>query len=365
MGLAGMLAAAAGAALAAEGDNLPAWPATAKSSVPPTTGKTFQTDPGVAGNGSLTLMGPYKRQVEQAGLIGKATAGKLSEEKVYDSKKVYEGYHFRYSIYVPAAYQKGKPAAFMVLLDGGMYWHPQASEFHAPTVIDNLIASGEMPVTIVLFVAPGGPDPTGKKVDDKYRSDEYDTVSDRFGKFLLEEIVPDVIQKDYDVVDDPNGWGIGGHSSGGSAAFTVGWFFPDRFRKIHTNNGSFTKLAIDKGGKAIAADSYPDMIQKEAAKPLRVTLESGTRDIKNSPHGDWPTANIKMAEALAAKGVPFRFCWGEGYHYRNGAPAGENMGPDQAAADFPNAMRWLWRGYKLPYYADAVVQPATQPDAAK
>jgi hypothetical protein len=40
----------------------------------------------------------------------------------------------------------------MVFQDGGMYLEPPAS---VPTVFDNLIHKGEMPVTVGLFVNPG------------------------------------------------------------------------------------------------------------------------------------------------------------------------------------------------------------------
>jgi enterochelin esterase family protein len=329
---------------------LPAWPKDGKSFVPPTAGKTYQTDPGTKSNGSFYLPPPYKLQPEAAGLIGKAVAGKLSAEKIYDSKKIYPGWHFKYCVYVPAQYQTGKPAALMVLLDNGMYWNPKVAEFRAPTVFDNLIAAGEMPPTIALFIAPGSPDPSGDNFPDNIRSEQYDTMSDRYGKFLLEEIIPDVIQKNYAIVDDPNGWGIGGHSSGGIASFTVGWNFPDRFRKIQTNSGTFLDVATVKNGHKPGGASYPGMIRAANRKPLRVALQTGNHDCRMVPAGDIAASNFLVTEALAAKGYPFRFCWGDGFHYRNKAPAGENHGPDQGAADFPNEMRWLWRGYKLPYY---------------
>ncbi|MGH8048751.1 MAG: alpha/beta hydrolase [Chthoniobacterales bacterium] len=330
---------------------LPEWPKDARSSVPATKGKTYQTDPGTEGNGSFYLPPPYKLQPAEAGLIGNAVAGRLSGEKIYESKKNYPGWFFKYCVYVPAQYQKGKPAALMVFLDNDMYWNPKRAEFRAPTVFDNLIAAGEMPPTIALFIAPGSTDATGGQAPDLSRSEQYDTITNRYGKFLLEEIIPDVIQKNYDIVDDPNGWGIGGHSSGGIASFTVGWNFPDNFRKIQTNSGTFLDVAVVKNGHKIGGSVYPGIIRAtDPIKPLRIALQTGNHDCRKVPAGDIAASNFLVANALAEKGYPFRFCWGDGYHYRDKAPEGLNHGPDQGAADFPNEMRWLWRGYKLPYY---------------
>jgi enterochelin esterase-like enzyme len=254
---------------------LPEWPKDAKSSVPATNGKTYQTDPGTGGNGSFYLPPPYKLQPEAANPLDKAFTGKLSAEKIYESKKNFPGWFFKYCVYVPAQYQKGKPVALMVFLDNDMYWNPKRAEFRAPVVFDNLIAAGEMPPTIALFIAPGSTDSAGGQAPDLSRSEQYDTISNRYGKFLLEEIIPDMIQKNYDIVDDPNGWAIGGHSSGGIASFTVGWNFPGRFRKIQTNSGTFLDVAVLKNGHKIGGSVYPEMIRNAATKPLRVALQTG------------------------------------------------------------------------------------------
>jgi enterochelin esterase family protein len=73
-------------------------------------------------------------------------------------------------IYQPPQYQPGKPAALMIFQDGGNY----TGNFLVPRVIDSLIASGEMPVTIAVFIEPG-----------QHRSEEYDTRSDKYGSMLF------------------------------------------------------------------------------------------------------------------------------------------------------------------------------------
>ena len=76
-------------------------------------------------------------------------------------------------------------------------------------VFDNLIHKGEMPVTIGVFINPGR-----KQSDPKNRSFEYDTLSDRYARFLLVEILPEV-GKRYKLTDDPECRAICGISSGG------------------------------------------------------------------------------------------------------------------------------------------------------
>ena len=69
----------------------------------------------------------------------------------------------------------------MVFQDGGGY------KGFVPTVFDNLIARKDMPVTVGVFIQPGTFDDGRSN-----RSFEYDTLSDQYARFLLEEILPEV-----------------------------------------------------------------------------------------------------------------------------------------------------------------------------
>src|ERR1700760_948337 len=59
-----------------------------------------------------------------------------------------------WSIYVPAQYKPESPAAVMVFFDGHDYANTKA-QWRVPIVFDNLIASGDMPVTVAIFINPG------------------------------------------------------------------------------------------------------------------------------------------------------------------------------------------------------------------
>jgi len=223
-------------------------------------------------------------------------------------------------IYVPAQYDGKKPACVMVFQDGQAYVD-EAGDFRVPVVFDNLIHKGEMPVTIGIFINPGR-----KSSDPKNRSFEYDTLSDQYTRFLLEEILPDV-GKRYRLTEDPECRAICGISSGGICAFTVAWQRPDAFRKVLSHVGSFTNI---RGGYV-----YPSLIRSTPNKPIRVFLQDGRNDLDNQ-YGNWWLANQEMAAALKFKHYDHKFVGGTGQH------SGKHGG-----AILPDALRWLWRGVEL------------------
>lgn len=229
-----------------------------------------------------------------------------------------------YWVYVPAQYDPAKPACVMVFQDGRAYASTNG-DFRAPIVFDNLIAKKEMPVTIGVFINPGVIPATepGQK-ERSNRSFEYDTLSDQYVRFLLEEILPEVGKKCH-LTPDPEGRAICGISSGGICAFTVAWERPEAFRKVLSHVGSFTNI---RGGNV-----YPSLIRKTEKKPIRVFLQDGSRDLDNE-HGNWPLANQEMAAALKFKGYDYRFVFGDEAH--NGKHGG---------AILPESLRWLWRDY--------------------
>lgn len=168
----------------------------------------------------------------------------------WENSRVYRNTERDWWVYVPAQYDGETPAALMVFQDGGNYVR-EDGQIRVPVVFDNLINAGDMPVTIGVFVNPGrfvGDNPEGPA---RNRSTEYDSMTDQYSRFLLEEIIPEV-RKTYRITDDRDGWAIGGISSGGICAFTVAWQRPDQFSKVVSHVGSFTNI---RGGHV-----YPDQI---------------------------------------------------------------------------------------------------------
>ncbi|HEV3343062.1 MAG TPA: alpha/beta hydrolase-fold protein [Pirellulales bacterium] len=233
----------------------------------------------------------------------------------------------QYWVYVPAQYTREEPAAVMVFQDGGSYVN-ETGDFRVPIVFDNLIHRREMPVTIGVFINPGKippKEPNGKPGDN--RSFEYDTLSDQYARFLLEEMLPEV-SKEYKLADDPSARAICGISSGGICAFTVAWQRPDAFSKVLSHVGSFTNI---RGGHV-----YPALIRQAEKKPIRVFLQDGSGDL-DTQAGNWPLANQEMASAFKFAGYDYQFIYGDGGH------SGRHGG-----AILPDSLRWLWRGYKPP-----------------
>ena len=251
------------------------------------------------------------------------------------------GTHRDYWVYVPRQYSPTKPPCLMLFQDGGGYVSTNGS-FRAPIVFDNLIARGEMPVTIGVFINPGVlPSAQGTNALPRYnRSYEYDGLGDRYARFLAEEFLPEV-RKSIHFTDDPNGRAIAGASSGAIAAFTVAWERPDLFRRVFSTIGTYVGL---RGGNA-----YPILIRKTEPKPLRVFLQDGSND-QNIYGGNWWIANLDMHSALEFSGYELEKAWGTGGHDSK-----------QAGSVFPDALRWLWKDYPAPVNAGRTSrQPLTR-----
>lgn len=246
-------------------------------------------------------------------------AGELIPQPRWHSR-VFAGTVRDWWVYVPAQYDPSRPACTMVFQDGGTHYKD-----HVPPVFDNLIAAGDMPVTIGIFLNPG----VFADTTVSNRSFEYDTLSDQYSRFLLEEIIPEV-EKTYRLRTDPESRAIGGLSSGGICAFTVAWQRPDQFRKVLSWIGSFTNIAagptLREGGH-----NYPALIRRVPRKPIRVFLQDGENDL-NHQAGNWWLANQEMASALRFAGYDFSTAWGKGFH-----------SPLHGRAILPDTLRWLWR----------------------
>ena len=232
---------------------------------------------------------------------------------------VFPGTERDYQLYLPAGFDKTQPAAFMVFQDGLIY--------QAPTVFDNLIAQKAIPPLVGVFIKPGVvPAANASALPRFNRSYEYDSVTDTYSRFLIDEFLP-ALEAEHGLrfSPDPNRAAIAGNSSGGICAFMVAWHRPDRFRRVFTGVGTYVGIR--------GADRLPVLLRKLEPKPLRVFLQSGTGD-NNLYCGDWWMANLTMARSLAWAGYEVNHAWGEGGHNAK-----------HASQVFPEALRWLWRDW--------------------
>jgi enterochelin esterase-like enzyme len=173
-----------------------------------------------------------------------------------------------------------------------------------------------------------------RNLKDSMRSTLYDSVDDRYARFLRDEVLADVEAK-YNVRMDGYSRGITGLSSGGICAFNVAWWMPDQFNRVITWIGSFTSIQWKENpNNPDGGQDYPEKVLREPARNIRVWLQDGSQDQENNHYGSWPLANIRLANALKLKGYDFHFSFGKGTH---------NSG--HGAAEFPAEMIWLWRDY--------------------
>jgi sugar lactone lactonase YvrE/enterochelin esterase-like enzyme len=245
----------------------------------------------------------------------------------WKNSSIFPGTEREYWIYVPAEYDPKTPACVMIFQDGDNYQKP-LGEWHVPIVFDNLIFKKEMPVTIGIFINPGVIPARDKSALPRVnRSYEYDSPTDHYARFLLEEILPEV-GKHYNLVQDGNGRALCGFSSGGCCAFTAAWFRPHEFSRVVSFIGSFADLRGD--------DHLPALIRKTEPKAIRVFQQDGSSDL-NIYAGNWWLANQQMDSALEFAGYEHQFIKGEGGHNAR-----------QGGSTFPDALRFIWKDYPAP-----------------
>lgn len=251
--------------------------------------------------------------------------GKVSKH-VWQSS-IFEETTREYYVYVPQQYDGTQPACLMVFQDGHAYVQ-DSGQVRAPIVFDNLIHSGELPVTICVLVNPGhkGSEQPDNRWRASNRSFEYDTLSDQYARFINTELVPHVVdQLKLNLSDNPADRAICGASSGGICAFTAAWEHPEWFGKVLSHIGSFTNI---RGGHV-----YPALIRKTIPKPIRVFLQDGENDLDNE-HGNWWLSNLQMQKALAFSNYDYKFVAGKGRHSAK-----------HGGAILPDSLRWLWRDH--------------------
>ena len=269
---------------------------------------------------AYNVRSPYDPATQK---VAEEMRGEVIKFTMADSQ-VYPGTEREILVYVPQQYDGITPACLLVCMDGILY--------DATTVMDNLIASGEMPVTVGVFVNPGVVYDEAGEVVRYNRCKEFDSTDDHFATFIEAEVLPRVAGmktesgKTIVLSPDANDRAITGASSGGIAAFSVAWNRPDLFSRVYTTVGTFVAM---RGGH-----EYPAIVRKTEPKPLRIYMQDGWYDVWNPIFGEWFEYNILMESAFNFAGYEVFHKWDRGNHsIKYGTLA------------FPDAMRWLWKGY--------------------
>jgi enterochelin esterase family protein len=252
--------------------------------------------------------------------------GKLSDKQTIVSK-IYDGMKADYWYYASPGVDPNVPAPLMVWQDGQGIIAGDLAKLRLFTVTENLVAQKLIPPMVHILIAPGF-SPDSKTM----RSIEYDTVSDRYDRFLLEEVLPEV-EKVYKLRPDGYSRGIAGESSGGICSLNAAWFMPEKFARVHSTIGSYTSIQWHPEDKLDGGNLYPFMVRKLPKRNIRIWMSDGADDLENN-HGSWPLQNIELANSLKMREYDF--------HFRFGAATHDSA---QAALDLPESLAWLWRGY--------------------
>lgn len=270
-------------------------------------------------------------------LRGEVLRGQISNPPAYP------GTENDFQVYVPAEYDPAHPACLLLKLDGiGPYeaW-----------VIDGLIASHKIPITIAVGISPGAVwrDPAGTPNRRAYRYDrsyEFDSTNPRFADFVFSQLLPAVqrmkTESGKPIVLSAEGrdHAVMGGSTGGIGSFTLAWQRPDQFTRVYSEIGTFVSM---RGG-----NDYPALIRKTEPKTIRIFLEDGSADAWNPLFGSWFDANLNMESALSFAGYDVAHAWGK--HGHDGRPG---------QAVLPDVLQWLWRDYPAPISAAAESKNST------
>jgi len=243
-------------------------------------------------------------------------------------------YTRKVAVYVPKQYAPGSVAPFIVGADG-----PDRLLF---STLDGLIAQHKVPVMIAISIGNGSGDAQGSE-----RGLEYDTMSGRYAEFVEKEVLPLVESKaQVKLTHDPDGRATMGGSSGGSCALIMAWYHPELYHRVLTYSGTFInqQWPYDPRTPHGAWEFHEHLIPNTQAKPIRIWMEVGDRDLLNpnvmrdNMH-DWVLANEKMASALAAKGYHYQFVFARSAGHVD-RPAKEQT--------LPEALQYIWQGYSSP-----------------
>jgi iron(III)-enterobactin esterase len=241
-------------------------------------------------------------------------------------------YTRKVAVYVPTQYQRGSVAPFIVGTDG-----PDRPLFSA---LHRLIGQKKVPVMIGISIGNGGGDAQGSQ-----RGLEYDTMSGVFAEFVEKEVLPRVeAQAHVKLTRDPNGRAAMGYSSGGACALIMAWYHPELYHRVLTYSGTFINQQWPYNPQTPhgAWEFHERLIPNSPAKPLRIWMEVGDRDLFNpnvmrdNMH-DWVLANENMAKVLAAKGYHYQFVFA-----RNAGHVDRGV----VQQTLPEALEYIWQNYK-------------------
>ena len=322
---------------------------------------SYREHPGTNGNGNLVIGPTYTKSTDltdQGNPKGRQFEFRMrladsrlfkGEDKTLEPWKKAVRTERRIFVYIPAAYRDGTKAAVLVTHDG-----PDQLGL-VRNALDNLTISKDperrLPPFIVVAVENGGND--GKNSE---RGLEYDTMSDRFARFINDEVFAAVLADpairaaypNLAITDNPWGRATMGCSSGGAAALTMAWFRPDLFRRVIAYSGTFVDQQDDDAPEeaqfpygAWEYHSSMKLIANGPKKPLRIFTHVSENDLRakdpESTQHNWVMAGNRTADALREKGYDHRYVFSKATGHCDRRVFEETLA---------DTLVWLWRGYR-------------------
>jgi len=240
-------------------------------------------------------------------------------------------YTRKVAVYVPKQYVARAEAPFIVSADG-----PDPFLF---ATLDALIHQHRVPSMIAIAIGNGGGDAQGSE-----RSLEYDTMSGVYAEFVEKEVLPLVESKAHvKLTKDPDGRATMGYSSGGACALIMAWYHPELYHRVLTYSGTFINQQWPHSQQTPhgAWEFHEHLIAENPAKPIRIWMEVGDRDLFNpnvmrDGMHDWVLANERMAKVLADKEYHYQFVFARNAVHVDRATVHQTLA---------EALEYVWRGY--------------------
>ncbi len=241
-------------------------------------------------------------------------------------------YTRKVSVYVPAQYQPGTPAPFLVSQDS-------MGQGELPTILDAMIADKRVPVMVAVMIDSGGGDAQGSE-----RGLEYDTVSGAYAEFIETEVLPRATQEcKVTFTKDPEARIAMGGSSGAACAFTMAWFHPEWYHRVISYSGTFVnqQSPLNKETPHGAWEYHEHLIPKTRPKPIRIWMHVGESDNRSkdpeSTLHNWVMANQRMAAVFKAMKYHYQFVFARDSGHVDGRVVRQTL---------PQALEWVWKSYK-------------------
>jgi hypothetical protein len=124
----------------------------------------------------------------------------------------------------------------------------------------------------------------------------------------------------------------------------MAWYHPELYHRVLTYSGTFVNQQWPHNDQTPggAWELHRSLFPDSPAKPLRIWMEVGDRDLLN-PNAmrddmhDWVLANENMAKVLADKGYHYQFLFVKNAGHCDGAMKQQTL---------PEALEYVWKDYK-------------------